>query len=236
MPVYRTKFERINFDFDPPLRQTADVVFTLDIENLNTDIHEHYMAAHGAAWDACVEQNPHWFDGEHEKPIEGYAGWSSVLGNNEIEEVIDKDLDFDLGTPGDGKPRLCETFIDNTDTERNDSWRVTSFYKTYVPRNDDSKVNQDVIDLIEEIKAEEYAKMTPKEKERKDREYKVVQCSREEAEFVGGAGVAGTIRRIEDITITGRVKWEDRTIARHRRDYRIHDPDWPTTIHRYWDE
>jgi hypothetical protein len=234
MAVYRTKFERINFDFDPPLRQTADVVFELDIEDLNPDIREHWVAADDAAWDACVKQNPHWFDNKHNKPIEGYAGWSSVLtAGDGFEKVVDKDLDFDLGTPGEGKPRLCETFVEKNPDKysKNNSWRVTSFYKTFVPPTDKSPVDE----LIAEIKAEEYANMNAEERARKDKEYKVVQCSREEAEFIGGAGIAGTIRRIEDIIITGRVEWEDRTIARHRRDYRIHDDGWPTTIYKYWD-
>lgn len=41
-------------------------------------------------------------------------------------------------------------------------------------------------------------------------------CLREDAEYVSGYGVAGTIQRIADITVTGRVSWDESTIAYHR--------------------
>jgi hypothetical protein len=41
-------------------------------------------------------------------------------------------------------------------------------------------------------------------------------CHREEAEYVGGAGVAGTIERLSDITLTGRVSWDEKTIQEER--------------------
>lgn len=40
----------------------------------------------------------------------------------------------------------------------------------------------------------------------------LVFCSRDEAEYVSGAGVAGTIARVTDITVTGRVDWESKAL------------------------
>jgi hypothetical protein len=41
-------------------------------------------------------------------------------------------------------------------------------------------------------------------------------CYREEAEYVIGYGVAGTIQRVADVTVTGRVSWDEKTIQEHR--------------------
>lgn len=76
MARYRTSFQRINYGFDPPLRQTADVVFDCDIP----DDDENIEAFEQIAWDVMFEQNPHWKDSEG--PIPGLPGWSSVLGDN----------------------------------------------------------------------------------------------------------------------------------------------------------
>lgn len=241
MAVFRQQFKRMNFDFDPPLQQVSDVIFEVDADEYTEDNWNLFSEAAGKA---CGEQNPHWTD--YECAIEGYSGWSSVLsGDGGITKVEDVNLDFDLGTPGEGLPRLCETFTDNKDDDeeftyawQRHSWRVTSFYKTYVPTvyEDPQKLaNMEHIDeILEEVRQEELADMTASQRLRAEQQIKVVQCHRSEAEFVGGAGVAGTIRRLEDITITGRVNWEDRTIARKRRDYKILDSGYPTKLWMYW--
>lgn len=41
-------------------------------------------------------------------------------------------------------------------------------------------------------------------------------CRREDAEYVSGVGVAGTIQRIADVTVTGRVSWDEKTIQADR--------------------
>jgi hypothetical protein len=41
-------------------------------------------------------------------------------------------------------------------------------------------------------------------------------CLREEAEYVSGYGVAGTIQRVADVTVTGRVSWSEEHIAEAR--------------------
>lgn len=237
MAVFRTSFQRISFDFDPPVRQTSDVVFKVDEDEYTED---NYSVFDAAAWDACYEQNPHWFDGKHERPMEGYAGYSSVLhAGDGFQKVEDIDLDFNLGTPGEGKPRIAECFIDHYshNPDKPESYRVTAFYKRYVPESLDveDKDMFQINEILDEIREEELSRMTATQRKRKENTIKVVQCSREEAEFVSGAGVSGVIRRIEDVTVYRRVDWEDRTIARHRRDYRIHD-DWPTDLWMYWTE
>jgi hypothetical protein len=242
--IYRTKFDRTNFCFDPPVRQTADVVFESDAPNDG----DHWGTLHEAAWEAVRIQNPHWWS-DTKFPIEGYSGWASVMGGHKFEAVIDKDLDYDLGEPGIGCPRIAEIFKkkgwenEKYKMDRDHSWRVTGFYKTWVsPRKDRSKLTKQDREMSEmtdeimvEILAEERAEMTPSELARKEREIKIIQCSREEAEFVSGAGVAGIILRLEDVEITGRVTWDDRMIARARRDYNpVHD-DFPTMWHKYWE-
>lgn len=42
-------------------------------------------------------------------------------------------------------------------------------------------------------------------------------CHREEAEYVCGTGVAGTIQRVSDVTVTGRVNWPEETFEEERR-------------------
>jgi hypothetical protein len=46
---------------------------------------------------------------------------------------------------------------------------------------------------------------------------KLVFCLREQAEYVSGSGVAGIIRRVEDVVIIGRVSWSEATIDEERR-------------------
>lgn len=236
MPTYRTEFERVNFDFDPPLYQKADVVFIC--EHPYDD--DHLGDFDAAAWDAMWEQNPHWKDPS--SPLEGYAGWSSVLGGRKITEVVDKDLDSDLGEPGIGLPRIAETFKRKSaiEKERNswdNSYRVTGFYKTYTPNH---KPDPMLDNIMDDIIAKEREEMTPEQRERKDKMIRVISCLRDEAEFIGGSGVGGCISPLDDVIITGRVNWEDRTIARHRRDYnkRIEreqtEAPWPTEIYAYW--
>lgn len=228
MPIYRTQYERFNFGFDPCLKQVADVVFELDVPNDDA----HAGQINEAAYATLMEQNPKWND--YTAPVEGHSGWSSIMGGYKIEEVIDVDLDFCLGEAGEGKPRIAETFKRNDKPDGKHAWensyRVTGFYKTYVPPKREPNLTDN---LLAEILAEERKAMTATERARADKKMKVIPCSRKEAEFVSGAGVGGCIARLKDVTVTGRVNWEVRTIARARRDYKVHD-DYPTEIYKYW--
>lgn len=153
-----------------------------------------------------------------------------------------------VGLPGEGRPRIAEIFKkkgwenQTHQMERDRSWRVTGFYKTWVsPKKDHSNLSDEMRaqvkmtdEIMEEILAEELAEMTPIERDRKNREIKIIPCSREEAEFVSGCGVAGSILRLEDAEITGLVGWEDSKIISERNDYNPDRTEFPTKWRRYW--
>jgi hypothetical protein len=82
--LWRTFFERINCDFVPALRQTADVVFETAIPFDNYDDNPEKFEQ--AAWDAMWQQNPHWLDPKGPTPTS--KGWSSVMGGYKFEQVV----------------------------------------------------------------------------------------------------------------------------------------------------
>lgn len=75
-------FERINFGYDPPLRQTADVLLVTDIPYDDG----HLVEFEEAMWKAMWEQNPHWKDCKG--PLPEHSGWSSVLRRDEKTVVL----------------------------------------------------------------------------------------------------------------------------------------------------
>ena len=79
--IYKTTFKRYNFDFQPVLVQSADVVFVTDIPDSDETIEEFERVM----WDAMWEQNSHWKDPTG--PLKGRSGWSSVLGGNVIVKI-----------------------------------------------------------------------------------------------------------------------------------------------------
>lgn len=81
MALYRTFFERVNFGISPPLKQTADVLFSTDIPSDD----EHLEAFTEVMWAAMWAQNPHWADPTG--PVGATSGWSSVLWNHKITPV-----------------------------------------------------------------------------------------------------------------------------------------------------
>jgi len=81
MALYKAFFERINFGFNPTIKQTAEVIFETDIPYETETIEEFCEVM----WKAVWEQNPHWHDPS--SPIKNTAGWSSVLGGHKIEKI-----------------------------------------------------------------------------------------------------------------------------------------------------
>lgn len=86
MTLWRTRFERINFGYDPVLYQMADVVFKCSLtekearlSNGSPQDDNSITKLSDAAWKAVWEQNPHWEDpaGPTKKISDG---WSSVMG------------------------------------------------------------------------------------------------------------------------------------------------------------
>jgi len=218
--LYIQQFERVNFDFRPALRQTADVAFYSEFE----DSHEHLGDLEAQAFAAMWRQNPHWKDSEG--PLEEYGGWSSVLTVGGRRLVEEQPLE-DLGTPGEGKPRIGEIFVYKNDPTRR--YRVEGFCKEFVrkPRKDA---------ILDEIFQDIESRKSPEQKAREAKLMKVIGCSRDEATFVSGAGVAGTVARLEDIEIIGLVEWKPRTIQRYRQTYRYDDDSFPVEIYRYWED
>ena len=81
MTIWRTYFERINFDYNPPLKQASDVVFETDIPSDDA----HIEAFEQSAWNAMWKQNPHWR--KSAGPIKTRRGWSSVLGGKTYKVI-----------------------------------------------------------------------------------------------------------------------------------------------------
>jgi hypothetical protein len=81
MAIYKTRFERFNFQFEPPLQQVSDVIFKTNIPYDG----EHLREFIEASWEAMWKQNPHWRDPS--PPIFGMMGWSSVLASRSYEKL-----------------------------------------------------------------------------------------------------------------------------------------------------
>jgi len=68
----------------------------------------------------------------------------------------------------------------------------------------------------------------------------IIACSRQEAEFVSGSGVCGTICRIEDIEVFGMVNWSRKQIKEAQKDYErlLINPHRrffePVSLWKYW--
>ena len=232
MPLYRAKFERFNFLISPPGEQKVDVFFVYEGDEDDLEAMEE------ACWAALHEQFPM---KEGAGMPEGYGGWSSWLGGRKIERVdIDKDLGdyLDLGTPGEGKPRIAEVVTYKSHNKK-EKGRVDSFYKYWVRPQSDDPGDEMTRDILRELEEKEYERMTEDQRRWKDLEFKAIACSREEADFVGVAGVAWTYVRIEDVKVTGLIQWDKRSIAKERQRWdqnlERRKDESPTTFHKYWE-
>jgi hypothetical protein len=212
--LYRLTFFRTNYTLSPVAKQSADVIFYSD-KSLGEG-NPHQSAVSEDAWAAMSAQNPHWDDAKF--PVAGVGGWSSVMTEGDIE-LIDIDLAPDLGVIGEGKPRIAETFKYN-----NSSYRIDAFFKLYTPEPlDENCAHGRIMTKI----AKENAQTRDK-----NNEIQIIMCEREEAEFVEGVGVAGTIIPISEITITGRVKWDAVSIKKARDEYQVINES-PFNIRRF---
>ncbi|KWT98103.1 MULTISPECIES: hypothetical protein [unclassified Variovorax] len=81
MPLYRATFERTNWGFRPPLKQSSDVLLQTDIPYDDDNL----AAFEEALWVAMREQNPHWCNPAG--PKGAAMGWSSVMGSGKVERV-----------------------------------------------------------------------------------------------------------------------------------------------------
>lgn len=115
-----------------------------------------------------------------------------------IFEVVSKSAKFvpDVGT-------IVEYGIDYLNNQPR-TYRVTSWLKKYVPpKRSDYEWLDDILDQS----AREFG----------PDKTQLVYCNRKEAEYVGLSGIAGTIARINDVKIVGRVNWPEEQINDERK-------------------
>lgn len=98
--------------------------------------------------------------------------------------------------------------------EDTSSYRVTSWMRRRSPRpeprtEEEAFIRQMIDDMIAEGKLSTPRGFGPDQ-------VPLEHCLREEAEYVSGYGVGGTIQRVTDVTVTGRVSWDEKTIQEHR--------------------
>lgn len=99
---------------------------------------------------------------------------------------------------------------------RTDGYRVSAWLKPYVaPPLDPAADHQTlmVIQILQELRDE--GKIPPPRGFGPDN-IPLVFCTWDEAVYISGSGIAGTIQRVSDITITGRVPWSDEFIQSAR--------------------
>ncbi|NQZ53254.1 MAG: hypothetical protein HRT93_03260 [Piscirickettsiaceae bacterium] len=129
MKTYRCTMARHNFTTEPSMEMKVDVIFQSDKEF--GEGNPYHDPVGEDLTKACQSgfYKP-FFDMPYELAVDGYGGWSSTMPDGRIEEIVDK-YDLNLGVPGEGNPRIAETF-----EYRDSSYRVTSFYK---PAKDNDK-------------------------------------------------------------------------------------------------
>lgn len=95
-----------------------------------------------------------------------------------------------------------------------DSYRVDGWMRRRPPRPEPSDEQSALTrQIIDDLIAE--GKMDPPRGAGPDR-VPLDFCHREEAEYVSGCGVAGTIQRVTDVTVTGRVRVDEALIQNGR--------------------
>ena len=106
-------------------------------------------------------------------------------------------------------PKFPAPDIGTTFDYQGSSYRVDCWLKAMLDQSDITmamiskkamEVGELSPDLIDMILASTQRKLGP-------RNEKLIGCTREEAEYVSGVGVGGCLAPIEEIKITGRVKW-----------------------------
>lgn len=192
--LYKTKFERMNFTYKPTVKQTCEVVFSIEHDEV-IDENEHEFC--GKAWDALREQC-NWKN-DDKLP---HGGWSSAMQSFEFERIEIPHNDREVELPDD-HPVIACTF-----SYKDSGYRATGFYKV-VPFDRYPKG-----DLTSEL-----LKELAIEKDTVKPDYKIIHCLPEEAHIISGAGVGGCVASIKDIEIEGMVEWDDLTIKQAQGDY-----------------
>lgn len=113
-----------------------------------------------------------------------------------------------------GIPQIGDTFnyaftYRNGYSEKPEGWRVSCFFKRYVP----PPLSPEVAELFESIGMG----FTPTARGAGPDNVPLVVCRREEAEYVEGVGTCGIIVRVSDVHVTGRVPWPEELLASERQ-------------------
>jgi hypothetical protein len=94
------------------------------------------------------------------------------------------------------------------------TYRVTSWMRRRQPRPEPQDEQSRLVrEILDQLMAEE--KIEGPRGHGPDR-VPLEWCYREEAEYVCGYGVAGTIERVQDLRLIGRVSWAERLIDNER--------------------
>ena len=217
--LFRSRFYRKNFTFEPALTQSVDVVFEAD-----EDAEEECLYA--LAGEALRAQFPQFSDDT--LPVTGWGGWCSVSVEGEIERVPDILDDMDPRAVDDiPAPKVGQRIRVTSSGSDGRSQRVTGYYRTFTPEPLDPAVPG--YKVLIEFQEEREADL------RRQNQIRIVACGREEAEFVSYVGIGGGIARLEDIEVLGFVEWDDRVLAREqqRAQQRIDNdptPDYVMTM------
>jgi hypothetical protein len=93
------------------------------------------------------------------------------------------------------------------------SYRVTGWLRRRSPRPEPTTPEEIFVrSILDQALAEEGVKRQGHGPDNLPLEF----CLRDQAEYVGGYGVGGTIQRVADVTVTGRVSWPEEHIAEQR--------------------
>ena len=113
--LYKTTFERINFTYKPTVKQTCEVVFSVEHEEVTDDNESKFC---GAAWDAFREQC-NWKT-DDKLP---HGGWSSALQSFEFERIELPHNNRTVELPDEHPVIACTFKYDDS------GYRATGFYK-----------------------------------------------------------------------------------------------------------
>lgn len=208
MTVYKTNFKRFNFFFDPVLKQSIDIIFQVDSVNPSNSL------LLETALENLEKQYPAFSDDSSN--IDGITGWSSVIPSA-IERLDVENVSIeDLGIPGEGMPRIGETF--SMVMERyTDECLVDGFYKEFVKKESGNKVHDTLIRKLED-----------KLSERNKGTISIIKCERNEAEFISSS--SGGIYPVSKVKVDGLAEWFPREIKKRRDEYHLDGLDMPFRI------
>ena len=215
MAIYKTTFERVNFSFSVPIKQSIDIVFECDVEDEETE--------HDKMCEAACETFAEQVGDSFRKPEVGLmkkigTGWSSILGGMTFERIEIPYADREIEQPTQERPAIACRFRIKDEKPfagQVHSYRATGFYRLeeMAPEKliENPKDGGEVAhNVIEKILREEYGD-GPR--------FRIIKCLPEDATIISGTGVAGTVVPLKDVIIDGLVEWSDTKIKQAQGKY-----------------